>query len=238
MRYLLLAAILLPLYGQQPEFEVATVKLSGGGGCGMRGGPGTSDPTHICYSGFPLRTMMVKAFDLHAYQILGPEWLDDTIYAIQANLPPGTTKEQFQLMFQSLLRERLGMTFHREKKEFTVYDLVVAKNGPLMTSSAASPGLIGWSPRSEGFVITGSNTNMAGLAMVLERQALHSPVVDKTGLTGNYSFKIQFDTQTGLEGVFASLPAALSDIGLKLEKSKAMLDVVVMDTINKVPKEN
>lgn len=237
MRFLLLATILFPIYGQQPEFEVATVKLSGGGGCGIRGGPGTSDPTHICYSGFPLRTMMVRAFDLHAYQILGPGWLDDTIYAIQANLPVGTTKEQFQLMFQSLLRERLGMTFHREKKEFPVYDLVLAKDAPRITPSGGK-GMLIFGSRPEGFEFKADGVPMTTLAMVLERQALHAPVVDKTGLTGSYSYKIQFDTQSGAETAFASLPSALSDIGLKLEKGKAMLDVVVIDTINKIPTEN
>lgn len=213
------------------------MKLSGGGGCGMCGGPGSSNPTRINYSGFPLKNMMIKAFGVPSYQIIGPGWLDDTIYEIQANLPSGTTNEQLELMLQNLLRERLGMTFHREKKEFTTYDLVTAKDGPRLTPSKGA-GMLRVSPRPDGFEFIGDGVPVKAIAIALERQSLHAPVIDKTGITGTFSFKIGFDTGGSTASPYASLPAALSDIGLKLEKSKTTLDTIVIDTINKVPAEN
>lgn len=35
-------------------------------------------------------------------------------------------------MWQSLLKERLGLRVHRDSKEFQVYELTVAKGGPKM----------------------------------------------------------------------------------------------------------
>jgi len=73
---------------------------------------------------------------------------------------------------------------------------------------------------------------------------------DKTGLTGTYDVKLKFD-YTQLPGAFGLIdPAQPSDpalnlfkaleqqLGLKLEKSKAPLDVVVIDHIDKTPTEN
>jgi uncharacterized protein (TIGR03435 family) len=41
----------------------------------------------------------------------------------------GATKEQFRLMMQNLLAERLHLKIHMESKEFPAYELVAAKTG-------------------------------------------------------------------------------------------------------------
>jgi uncharacterized protein (TIGR03435 family) len=41
-----------------------------------------------------------------------------TLYDIDATMPPGTTKEQFQEMLQNLLVERFHLEFHRERRNF------------------------------------------------------------------------------------------------------------------------
>jgi uncharacterized protein (TIGR03435 family) len=63
-------------------------------------------------------------------------------------------------------------------------------------------------------------------------------VIDKTGLTGRYDFTLEYaglnDDSAG-PGIFSAVEKQL---GLKLDKSKAPLDIIVIDRINKVPTEN
>lgn len=73
--------------------------------------------------------------------------------------------------------------------------------------------------------------------------------MDKTGLTGAYDFTLEF-AQSGLAGRGPTGADAASDpapdlfnalekqLGLKLEKSKVPLDVIVIDHMDKEPTEN
>jgi uncharacterized protein (TIGR03435 family) len=72
-------------------------------------------------------------------------------------------------------------------------------------------------------------------------------IVDKTGLTGKYDFEIEFanggprvtsPSDTPSDPI-EDFPAALErQLGLTLEKSKAPLDVLVIDHIDKLPTGN
>jgi uncharacterized protein (TIGR03435 family) len=85
---------------------------------------------------------------------------------------------------------------------------------------------------------------MANLAMMLRGVGgAGRPVVDKTGLTGSYRIKVEFDRMAspdiapspgGLPTVFTALPEQL---GLKLESSKAERDVLVIDRLER-PTDN
>lgn len=63
-------------------------------------------------------------------------------------------------------------------------------------------------------------------------------VIDKTGLRGRYDFTLEYagfgDEATG-PGIFTAVEKQL---GLKLDKSKAPLDVIVIDHVDKVPVDN
>ncbi len=130
------------LFGQAPDktltFEAASVKpaaapVPDGRGrimiAGPSGGPGTKDPGRIRYPFMNLKQLLTTAYDVKAYQISGPAWLDSERYDITATMAPGTTKEQFQVMLQNLLAERFKVAIHRETKELPMYSLVVAKSG-------------------------------------------------------------------------------------------------------------
>jgi len=74
---------------QSSEFEVASVKLAAaqtGGGTfvGVRGGPGTPDATRIAYVNESLRNLLTEAYDVRAYQVSGPDWIDTERYDITA----------------------------------------------------------------------------------------------------------------------------------------------------------
>jgi uncharacterized protein (TIGR03435 family) len=105
------------------------------------GGPGTKDPGRIHYPFTTLKNVLTNAYNVKNFQITGPAWLDTERFDITATMPPDTTKEQFRVMLQNLLAERLKMTVRRETKELPMYSLLVAKNGPKMKESleAAPP---------------------------------------------------------------------------------------------------
>jgi uncharacterized protein (TIGR03435 family) len=281
----------------QVAFEVASVKPAafvtpGGGPVGMRGGPGTADPGQITYRNVSIKNVLTTAYGVKPYQINGPSWMDSERYDIIAKLPPDTTKEQFNLMLQNLLKERFGLVLHHETKDLAVYDLVVGKNGPKFKEavevadppSAPAPGTpMRMTPDKDGFPdlpagrpnmasmnrdgrmrLTARMQQVSGLAGFLGVIAVDRPILDKTGLTGKYDFKLDFSAEglggmlarsialppaapggggatnaTPIDGGGVSLFAALQDqLGLKLEPKKEPVDMLVIDHVDKVPSEN
>ena len=81
---------------------------------GSRGGPGTPDPGRYTTSNMTLKGLLVSAYDVKAYQITGPAWIETERYDIVAKVPAGATKEQFRVMLQNLLAERFKIELHRE----------------------------------------------------------------------------------------------------------------------------
>jgi uncharacterized protein (TIGR03435 family) len=66
-------------------------------------------------------------------------------------------------------------------------------------------------------------------------------VVDATGLAGDFDFEVSFaDTTVGApdSGLPTLITAFEQDLGLKIEKGKAQVEVLVVDSINKVPTAN
>ncbi len=201
------------------KFEVASVKRStpgweqGGVYFGpARGGPGSSDPERITWSYPTLRTLLMTAYDVKAYQVTGPAWLDTERYDIVANVPAGTTREQLGVMWQNLLIERFRLVLHHESKEFQVEELVIAKGGSKLKETAWDPAtpLPPGPPQrdakgalsSPGMVTTifpdGPRAHTIGKAQPLSQltammtNQLRRPVLDKTGLTGRYDFDIEY----------------------------------------------
>ncbi len=86
---------------------------------------------------FSLKDYIGMAYRIKAPQIFGPDWIESARFDITAVLPPGGGAGQLPEMFQALLAGRFRLKAHKEKKEFPVYMLTVAK-GPLKIKEAAS----------------------------------------------------------------------------------------------------
>ena len=134
------------VYGQ--TFDAASVKPAvpptpDGHGmimmAGPSGGPGSKDPGRIRYPYMAMKNILMNAYDVKNFQIVGPSWLSTERFDITATMPPDTTKEQFRVMLQNLLAERFGLVIHRETKELPMYSLLVAKGGPKMKVSVEPP---------------------------------------------------------------------------------------------------
>src|SRR5579862_5034964 len=128
----------------QIRFEVASVKPSPPPAAGrstnyhMNGGPGTPDPNRFACENFDLASLITLAYDIPSYRLSAPSWIRDAKFNIVANVPSGSTKEQFRLMLENLLAERFQVKTHWDTKEMQVYALVVAKSGSKLKESAAA----------------------------------------------------------------------------------------------------
>jgi uncharacterized protein (TIGR03435 family) len=235
---------------------------------GFRGGPGTEDPGLFTSENWDLGGLITLAYDIQGYQLSGPDWMGMTRFMISAKVPPGTTIEQFHLMLQNLLAERFRLILHHERREMQAYALIVSKNGhKLKESPEAVPSEDDESKPSanladrdeNGFPVLPpgrqsammgiqggytaqrfSDESMAQLASTLAGQVRH-PVSDDTGLKGKYDFTLKWIMGGALspDDTGPTLFAALQQqLGLKLEPGKTMIDIFVVDHIEKTPTEN
>ena len=117
-----------PLLAQSPQFEVASVRpfapTQGQVAAGLH-----FDGAQVRGVGLSLRDYLATAYRFKATLISGPDWTATERYDIQATLPDGSTKAQVPEMLQALLAERFQVKLHKEKKEFPIFALVLAK-GP------------------------------------------------------------------------------------------------------------
>ena len=121
-----------------PSFEVASVKAAAP--CCA---PGQWRESKLLDDRIDLRYVTMKycvaaAYGLKEYQVSGPAWITETHYDILAKAAEGTRKEQIPAMLQALLAERFQLEVHREKKEFNVFALVIAKGGPKLNGRRRS----------------------------------------------------------------------------------------------------
>jgi uncharacterized protein (TIGR03435 family) len=232
---------------------------------GSHGGPGTDDPGMYRCENCEVSSFITTAYDLQSYQFLGQPWMNETRFMLSAKIPEGTTKAQFRLMMQSLLAERFKLTFHYEKKETVGYDLLVIKNGPKFKEASAEPSSEDDSQRADfskkdadGFpVLPPGRTSMmigtgSGYAQRFGQETMEplvhmlsirlgGPVVDTTGLRGKYDFELRWtdDRFAGGDSLGLPITKAIQDqLGLRVQKKKLMVDIFVVDHLEKVPTEN
>lgn len=235
----------------KPEFAVATIKPTRPdaprGGYGIRGEEVTTIAVTVSW-------MIKLAFNVHAHQISGgPAWIDSERYDTvgKPDIPGQPNRDQMKLMVQKLLADRFQLRFHIEKKELPVYAMVVAKSGPKITVSAGDPNDfpgIGFGREPGVLSLIGRNTGLNGVANGLQSNILDKPVVDQTGLTGRYDFTMRWTPDASQWANFG-VPATTNpndldappdiftafeqQLGLKLQPTKAVVDVMVIDRIER-----
>jgi uncharacterized protein (TIGR03435 family) len=222
-----------------PAFEVATIKPAATPSDGH---------THINYppndrfsaSNITVLALMQWAYATPEKQILdGPAWLGSSRFDIQAEADIGeqmktlTSKEGNELkrrMVQALLADRLQLKLHQETRNLPAYDLVLAKSGQKLQPSKSSGKSIG--VRRTSF--NGDGLDMTTIAEELSK-ITGRVVVDKTGLTGRYDFKLAWtaDDATAADGDPPTLFTAIQEqLGLKLEPAKEPVPVLVIDHVD------
>ncbi len=205
----------------------------------------SSSGPRVHLEGYTLRGLLMEAYSLRSYQIrVTPHEDPNDFYDVLANAPGGSpTRDQFRQMLQSLLAERFQVKAHFEKQQIPVYALVIAKGGPkLEKSTSDGHGHVGVNGRNQ-FLET-SNITMTDLAASLNLNTLVTdrPVIDRTGLSGSYKLRIEATPQPRMsanpqDGDLSIFTAVQEQLGLKLEPSTAMADILVVDSFQP-PTEN
>jgi uncharacterized protein (TIGR03435 family) len=240
----------------QPAFEVASVKPASSGNNGWKGGcrgidskyaganeRATAPPLGRCViTDARLSHLIGIAFKVSSVAYLkgGPDWLRAgerfTVDAKAAD-PTKATDEQLHQMLQGLLIERFHLKFHREIRDMPGYALVVAKNGPKLQAAKgedvdATFGDGDKPTDGQPVCLTARKWPVSDLANLLTQMG-KGPVVDKTGLTGEYDFRLCWNDTDG-----PSLFSALQEqLGLKFEAQKVPVSFFIVESAQK-PTEN
>ena len=256
----------------QPEatpisFEAADVKVNKSGEVrmtvDMQGGG------KFTMHNVPMKVMIAMAYHARPDAVTGgPGWLESDRFDVVAKAGQTTPPDDLRRMLQTLLAERFKLAIHKEPKIMPAYALVVGKSGPklhpseaaLLTDQRCVPG--------EGAVgqkhITCRHIAMAVLADQLPEQSPRDfdvVVVDQTGLTGFFDFKLDWTPAARTAAASADpianpsanpvanpaanpatnptvFEAVEEQLGLKLESRKLPLPVIVIDRVERVPVEN
>lgn len=127
---------------QKPSFEVVSIKPSPPGN-GPRGGGPRGD--RFAMTGATFRTLLQIAYQRSITGIAsrleiigGSNWIDADRYDVEAKADcsgGSISREQYQLLVQSLLEDRFQLKARLEPRDLPVYELVVAKDGPKIKAS-------------------------------------------------------------------------------------------------------
>jgi uncharacterized protein (TIGR03435 family) len=226
------------------QFEVATVKPVDRSKLGnaIPMNIGTVRREEVTFGNAMLNDCIRFAYGMASdAQIVGPDWTKsmEFLYDVVAKGTPGASHEELQAMMQALLVERFKLATHREQKEMSYFALVPAKGGPKIQPVREIPD--GFRGTTYGGRIN-SILQMPGLAYLLSRFERERPIIDQTGLRGVYEVKLDWTLQQ-LQNPDAapgpSLFTALTEqLGLKLEARKGPVEVLVVDSAEKVPAPN
>jgi len=224
-----------------------------------------------------LLELIKLAYGVQANQISGgPDWmatarfnvdvkLDDSLVAEIKKLTPEQHKMERDLMFQNLLADHFKLALHRENRLLPGYALVIAQNGPKVQpakpgdtypNGIKGPDGLSAGPHRFAFGPDGFVAQALPMSFIAERLATHldQPVVDRTGLAGDYDFTLKFsprgetaaksNEQTGTKITTmpvssisthnAALVAAVEEqLGTKLDPQTIPLPVLVIDRAEK-----
>jgi uncharacterized protein (TIGR03435 family) len=238
----ILCALTLTGAAQQPlpRFEVASIRqnVSGAGSSSVNFKGETFTATNVW-----LVDLMPVAYEITALQIVGgPDWVRSDRFDIVAKMVAGANRDQMAMMLRALLEDRFKLRLRNEKREMAIFELALAS-----TDGRVGPNLHECSNKNDkqpdrafreppgGSVAAGScvpMSNVAGLAAGQVQGIVH----DKTGLSGNWRFNVFFgpdlpDPKLANPDLPSFVTALREQLGLKLERARGLVDVVVIDSV-------
>jgi len=243
--------ILVTLSAQtpRPAFEAASVKKQP-----AFIPPSRRPPSGVAFyrTNATVASLVQFGYNIREFQLIGgPEWIRRDLFEINARAASEVSTDRMRLMVQSLLDDRFTLVVHKEQREMRGSALVLARDdgrpGPKLEKCGDPQNPSPWNPiriPPGGDIRFGKCVAISSVADA----ATGRPVIDKTGLTGMWSYELAFARPEPLppgrerdladqEGV-PLFPAALQEqLGLKLESWVGPVDVVVVDSVRQ-PTEN
>ena len=253
-----------PGYTPTLTFDVATIRLSPPPDANFH--ITISSPPHS--SRFEVKNLPLKAILQIAYgfdnPIAGaPDWVGMNFYDIQARsddaadarlakLTDNEVRLEKRHALRVLLADRMALKTHLETRSSSIYNLVVAKGGVKMQLVPAPPppadgeAPVGLPPTNiqthgsqHGLEFDATNSGTKAIAGALGSM-VEATVIDRTGLTGLYNYKLQFGREWSArdpDSYPEIFTAVQEQLGLKLDAAKEEVPNLVIDRIAK-PTEN
>jgi uncharacterized protein (TIGR03435 family) len=195
-----------------------------------------------------------------------PDWVLSDHFDIEARAAGNATKDEMRLMMRSLLADRFSLALHYETRQAPVFALVLAKaakTGPRLRQRAENaPCTTGASPQTppldDGFpMICGglfplphgpgriarfgaSNVTLTFIATQLSIMGqLGRPVLDRTGLSGNFDFTLEWAPEPAAPQTAEANPlpgptfreALAEQLGLKIVSQTGAADFLIVDHV-------
>ncbi len=212
-------------------------------------------PRNFAATNATLKQLISFAYGIRQDLISGiPGWADSAHFDVTAKVSDfdptafkKLTREQREAMLRPLLTDRFHVAVHTEIKTLGVFNLVLTRDGPKFQKSPpptndpdhptppGQPGRGGISINNNDLTATAVPLSM--LVEVLADQLNHT-VIDKTGLTGVYDFKLKWtrdeDANNATDNGAADHPPDLftalqEQLGLKLDAAKGPVETLVVD---------
>ena len=216
-----------------PRFEVAAVHPGRIEDLGTPSGCDSSLGLLRC-SNVTLKRCIVGAYGALADRVLGgPDWIDTDRFQITARPAQPAGDKAMMAMLKTLLAERFKLALHRETRRGEVMFMEIAKTGSkLQPGENADPH---WNNMHDHLDAT--NINMTEFAEIQSRN-LNLPILDRTGLTGAFTFTLHWNPNNadtlGRDEAIAALRREMSiemasQLGLTLKARTAPVEVLVVD---------
>lgn len=188
------------------------------------------------------------------YELVGPIWLDpptDVMVDVVAKTDTPASEDQIKSMLKALLVERFKLEVHREKRSLPAWELVTAANSSALRK-AAPGGEMKMKPGTKSHETLFESVSMAQFALHLGPPATSRPVVDMTGLEGTFDFSLELgrymtDPESGklivdaigrVDTEGAIFRGLRDQLGLALRPGRTLVEVLVVDHVEKTPSEN
>ena len=215
------------------RFDVVSIRRSDPSSASLAANPPVRNG-RLRYTHVSLYAMLTEAFPVDWLHIRGgAKWAEDEPYDVEATTSELTVpKDRYQQMVQAMLADRFQLATHFEQRQYTIYNLTLAKKGvrlkatpegscvPVVPNGPPPPAdrFCGRYPVVQRQHFEGIGMRMAKLAEMLTF-VIGSEVIDRTGLIGLFDVQLDYSrpgdpaVPDGPPSIFTALPEQL---GLRL----------------------
>ena len=182
-----------------------------------------------------LKEVIALSSYLRPNQIIGgPDWFDKRRFDIVGEDPSTDVRTTNRLdrtawaaaldandsKLRGLLKDRFALQFHNEIRLMPGFVLVTTRGSKFVAKPCSATYRL-----QKGWV--DGEIRLTSLAALLKAE-LDAPVEDKTGLAGCYHLQAKWTTDPS-DTSLPQIPTALHDLGLRIQRAKVNVTVLVID---------